>query len=39
MRMSRRAWWALALTVAVVILGRRRRTPTQRAEDLRWRWM
>ncbi len=39
MRPSRRAYWLLTLAMAAVILRRRRRSPAQQADDLRWRWM
>lgn len=39
MRPARRTLWLLALVAAALILGRRRRTPAQQADDLRWRWM
>ncbi|MEZ5410496.1 MAG: hypothetical protein R2761_20890 [Acidimicrobiales bacterium] len=40
MRPPRRTgWWLLAMAAVALVLGRRRRTPAQRAEDLRWRWM
>lgn len=39
MKPPRRVCWLLALATAAAILRRRRRTPAQRADDLRWRWM
>lgn len=39
MRPPRRTSWLLALVAAALILRSRRRTPAQRADDLRCRWM
>ncbi len=39
MRPPKRACWLVTLALAVAILRPRRRTPAERADDLRWRWM